>query len=157
MKKIISIKLLVLSFIGTINGQQVLTTGGDYFSAINGSVSITIGEPVTETFPGVANILTQGFQQSRLKVMGIAETPENNYDIIVFPNPVRDFLTIKVWKYSKEQFIYKLFDFQGRIIIQGEIEPPETEISLQNQNPSVYFLRIYANYSLAATYKIVKQ
>jgi len=43
--------------------QNVIATSGDYFENANASVSLTMGELVTETFSNGSIILTQGFQQ----------------------------------------------------------------------------------------------
>lgn len=146
-----------IAFSGIARSQEIITSSGDYFTTVNGSLSVTIGEPITETFVGGANILTQGFQQSRLKVLGIYESPETDFDITVFPNPVQDKLTVKIGKFTHEQFSYKLFDLQGKMLDHHDFEPPETLISFQNLVPSVYFLRIYSFDTLSGTYKIVKQ
>ena len=44
--------------------QNVVATSGDYFENANASVSLTLGEVVTETFSTGNVILTQGFQQA---------------------------------------------------------------------------------------------
>ncbi len=60
-------------------GQQVLSMGGDYFASPMYSVSLTIGEPVTETFSTQGIILTNGFQQpsDKLRISGLL-TYDNN-------------------------------------------------------------------------------
>lgn len=43
---------------------EVVSASGDYFEAVNGSLSWTLGEVATETFESGNTILTQGFQQT---------------------------------------------------------------------------------------------
>jgi len=64
MKKIAILCLyLVISGINLVSAQQVISSGGDYFSNSVGSISQTIGETVIDTYSTSSNILTQGFQQ----------------------------------------------------------------------------------------------
>lgn len=69
MKNILSL-LIALSVSFSVAGQtlspEVNASAGDFYSNANGSLSITIGETVIETFFGTNTILTQGFQQPLL-------------------------------------------------------------------------------------------
>lgn len=61
--------LLIVFIAGTIFcaaqsiEREVVASSGDYFENANFSLSWTIGEIATETYTGIDNILTQGFQQ----------------------------------------------------------------------------------------------
>src|SRR5210317_1604377 len=59
---ILAISISVGVFSQTLS-PEVNASGGDYHTNANGSLSITIGETVIETFVGANSILTQGFQQ----------------------------------------------------------------------------------------------
>jgi len=48
--------------------QNVIATSGDYFENANASISLTVGELVTETFSAGNVILTQGFQQPVVEI-----------------------------------------------------------------------------------------
>ena len=64
--KTLTILLIVLSpiFISAqTTSPEIIASSGAYFSNASGSLSWTLGEPVTETFINGSNILTQGFQQ----------------------------------------------------------------------------------------------
>jgi hypothetical protein len=141
-----------------IHSQEIIATGGDYFSTINGSMSVTIGEPATETFTGTVNILTQGFQQSRLKVLAIDENyPASVLVITVYPNPVKEFVKIKVENATNEHFSYNLFDAGGKLMLEGQFEAPETEIPFYQEQPAVYILKIRADQKEIKGFKIIKQ
>ncbi len=53
-----------------VNGQSlspaVVSTAGDYYTGISSTLSVTIGEPVIETYTSGSVILSTGFQQSDL-------------------------------------------------------------------------------------------
>ena len=77
---------LILSFflIRQINAQEVVSAGGGDFTNSSLSVSWTIGEPITETYSVGSNILTQGFHQSKLSVIGIMILVQKIYQFYYF-------------------------------------------------------------------------
>lgn len=156
-----SIKVFLIACFALIFGlseaQEIITSNGDYFSTVNGSLSFTIGEPITETFLGANNKLTQGFQQSRLKILSIFENIESSLIITVEPNPTNDKIKIKVDGNTNEHFTWKLFNSNGKIISQDLFEAPETEISLNGLSASVYYIIILADKKDIKGVKIIKQ
>ncbi|HNS18056.1 MAG TPA: T9SS type A sorting domain-containing protein [Bacteroidales bacterium] len=62
--------LFLLSLIHWAQGQQVISSGGNYSEAGGISVSWTLGEPVIATFSNDGLILTQGFQQPTMIIGG---------------------------------------------------------------------------------------
>lgn len=66
MKKLITILIALISTASVFSqtlSPEVNASAGDYYTNSNGSLSVTIGETVIETFIGANSILTQGFQQ----------------------------------------------------------------------------------------------
>jgi len=66
MKKITFFYLALFISMGVFSqtlSPEVNASAGDYYTNANGSLSVTIGETVIETFIGTSAILTQGFQQ----------------------------------------------------------------------------------------------
>ena len=62
--------VLCLPFFGALYGQSlsptVISTAGDYYTGTSATLSVTIGEPVIETYTSGSVILSTGFQQSDL-------------------------------------------------------------------------------------------
>jgi hypothetical protein len=140
-----------------LNAQEVVASGGDYFSNAYGSLSFTFGETVTETFSRNDHILTQGFQQSRL-VVTVADSLTGT-DIIVNanPNPARSVVKISVENAEKEKLTYKLLKTSGEQLLSGQFDPPETDIPVYTLPPSIYILKIYQNTQEIKSFKIIKQ
>lgn len=65
--------------------QEVVSTTGLFGANPTGSLSLTIGEVITETGIVGNGILTQGFQQNYESILALDEVPENT--IQVYPNP----------------------------------------------------------------------
>ncbi len=67
--KVLVLFILCLPFLG-VNGQSlsptVVSTAGDYYTGTAATLSVTIGEPVIETYTSGSVILSTGFQQSDL-------------------------------------------------------------------------------------------
>lgn len=155
-----TLKLILIAFFATCSlakAQEIVATGGDFFINGSGSVSVTIGEPVTETFSGSEIILTQGFQQNRLKVLAIDETDLTETEISVYPNPVHDYLKVRTGQCKNELFSYRLYDFSGKFLTQESFQAPGTDIPFCSFSPSVYFIRIYAGEKELKAFKIIKQ
>lgn len=65
--------------------QEVIATAGMYGANSTGSLSMTIGEVITETGINGNGILTQGFQQNYESILTLSEFGENA--IHLYPNP----------------------------------------------------------------------
>lgn len=136
--------------------QEVVATDGDHFINSSGSISYTIGEPVTETYSGTSTILTQGFQQSSLVVTGIFEPGGINYEITAYPNPAIEFVTVKVSSIETPDMQYLLYDSNGRLLLRGLINDTETDIPFANYIPAEYILKILQNKTELISFKIIK-
>jgi hypothetical protein len=147
----LSLFVLVIS-----KAQEVYSSGGDYFKGSNYSIGFTIGEPINETFSKSANNLTQGFQQGKLTV-SIYELPGLNNTIKVFPNPVHEFVIIKLNNLSFNNLRYEFYNEDGKLLYRDLMNSTETEISTSQLMASTYFIKILDNQFLVKSFKIVKQ
>ena len=158
MKKTIgSIIVLLLCVLHVQGQQQVVSSAGNFNANASGSISWTLGELAVETLTTAGNILTQGFQQSRLTVVGIGDIPALDFEIVVFPNPARDHLIIRTDKEQHENLYYQLYDLSGRIILQDRIRETETTIPVNHLRSAVYLLRIIEGSRQVRAFKVVKQ
>ena len=146
----------VIVFHLKLNAQEVISCLGEYFSNANGSLSSTIGEPVTETLSGTEKILTQGFQQSYL-VTSIQENYPSGLIISVFPNPTTNILNIKVEKADRAELSIKLFDSEGKVLQDNQFELPEAELTFKSLPSATYILKIYSGKNEMKAYKIIKR
>jgi hypothetical protein len=51
---------------------------------------------------------------------------------------------------------YRLFDISGTLLREMKVESEETEISMYNLVPSIYFLKVIKNKKELKTFKIIK-
>ncbi len=155
MKKKLFLPLILLISATALNAQEIITSGGDFFKNSSISISWTLGETITETISDGTNILTQGFQQSKLSATEIFTVNSDSYLITVFPNPAENIINIKI--NTPENLQYQFLDINGKILKEATITNVNTEIKVNNLPVSLYFLKIYNNNRIIKTYKIIKQ
>lgn len=151
---------LISSFLAStyfLHAQEIISTGGDFFINPIGSMSITIGEPVIESFSGTAKLITQGFQQSKLIISTIDEDFQSDLVIYAYPNPVTKFVKINVLNSYNKKLRYKLFNNDGKLLSYNKIEYDETNIPFNDLPPASYILKVYSGHKKVKVFKIIKQ
>ncbi len=156
MKAILIITLLLFGLNNSFAQKVVAANGG--MATVNGyEVSWTIGEPFITTVSDANNILTQGFQQSKLTVTAIDELRETGVEVKVYPNPTQDFVTIHFSK-TMEKPSYLLFDLSGKLLIQKNIESTDAKVNMISYAEGAYILKlIHRGSQPLQTFKIVKR
>lgn len=126
---------------------SVIAAGGDYAESGQISISWTLGELAVSTLAGENMILTQGFQQPF--DVGVGTGPEAvNWNISVYPNPVRDVLTIRFGIEKAADFLIQVQDVTGRVlaveqnknILPGDI----VQLNTSGYSEGVYFVKLFA-------------
>jgi hypothetical protein len=157
---------LLLIFLGTgiAKAQQVVSTAGNHSETGTVQLSWTIGEPVISTLSNGSNILTQGMHQSKLLIDAIEEIELSGLKISAFPNPTNEFVNLQVHQLLTDQpdemwteYSFKLYDINGKILMQKQIVSTETIIQMDSYVPSTYFLKVLVNKNEIKIFKIIKQ
>ena len=155
MKIILTIVFSIWSLTLIAQQQEVISSAGSFFENSSGSISFTIGECISSSLSSTSIILTQGFQQSKLNIVGIPNNKFLDYEIMAFPNPVKEFVTLKIEK--PQGFTYKLYSMNGTIIENKIIVSTDSEINFNELPPSVYILRVFQNNEGVKSFKIIKR
>ena len=81
---------------------------------------------------------------SDIDITGIESIPDKQISIKIFPNPAIDFITIETDQqdFKGNNLYYQLCDIQGRVLTTQSITAPKTTIHVENQNSSVFFIKI---------------
>ena len=136
----------------------VLSSAGNYHNSGGVSLSWTTGELMIQTFQADSVKLTQGFHQSDISVTtAIDEMSEFAMNAEVYPNPVRQRLTIDFENMVDQTIHLKLVSVTGNTILQREIANPSTQlrINLSGINSGTYMLEVKAK-NKRKVFKIVK-
>ncbi len=138
--------------------QESIVASGGNISGIGGSVSYTVGQVAFNVFSGINSSVIQGIQQPfEFSVVTAAENVSGiNLKCRVYPNPTRNEIKLSIGSANLDNMYYRMYDTNSRLILDMKIENEETEISMQNLAPSIYFLRVIRNKLEIKTFKIIK-
>jgi hypothetical protein len=141
-----------------LQAQQVVTTSGDNASGSGGTASYTVGQIVYTTNTGTNGSAAQGVQQpfEISVVTGIEEALGISLEIMVYPNPTTDFLTLSVDNFEASNLSYYLYDINGRLLETKKLEGKQTSIAMSNLVPATYFLKVSEGSKELRTFKIIK-
>jgi hypothetical protein len=159
-KKIVFIAILLL-FIGlkSLHAQETIAASGSNATGGGGSISYSVGQIVYTYITGTNGSSLQGVQQPYeiSLVTTIEEAKDISLEIEVYPNPATDLIMLKIKNTEAEDFKYQLHDINGSLLNISVIESQETNISMQNLVPGIYFLKVIQGNKEIKTYKIIKK
>lgn len=147
---------VVLSFLlatVTATAQQVVSSQGDSYSTVVGSVDFTIGEVVITTGTDGSIYLTQGFHQTNWSFVEV-EDHLPSYVADIFPNPTDDILNIRTSVY--EGVTYTVYDLQGKLLLQNKLFSEQTSIQLGQFSAGTYSLVLNNDKQKLKTFGLVK-
>ena len=159
---IICIVLLFNIGLTGLQAQKAIPAAGGEASGNGGSVSYSVGQVIYTAIAASAGTVTQGVQQPYeiLEVTGIDNAKFINLQVIAYPNPTTDFLTLQVdesyWDLG-HPMKYHLFDMNGKLLDSELLESKETNIKMDDLGPAVYFLKIVLQEEEIKIFKIMKQ
>lgn len=148
---------IIFTFLSINNffSQDSFNSSGTNIVSSFGSVSNSIGQLFYNTIVSNDGQVSAGVQQTyTVTNVGLNTNTLNN--ISVYPNPVSNNLTLTTSN-SIDNFGYSLYDFQGKLIIDGIILSEETTVSTSNLSVGTYFINVYNNQNQKSqTFKIIK-
>lgn len=140
--KEITLSVFLLGLGLTTQAQQVSNATGGDATGSGGTVAYSVGQVVYTTNTSISGTVSQGVQQPfEIFSIGINETGLN-ISLLVFPNPTADNLTLQVSDYNSEKLSYQVFDMQGKLLNNGQIETQETQIKIGNFPSATYFIHV---------------
>ena len=140
--KEITLRVFLLGLGLTTQAQQVSNATGGDATGSGGTVAYSVGQVVYTTNTSISGTVSQGVQQPfEIFSIGINETGLN-ISLLVFPNPTADNLTLQVSDYNSEKLSYEVFDMQGKLLKNGQIETQQTQINTGNLASATYFIHV---------------
>ncbi len=147
---------LLLSAPSIMAQRNTVATGGDALGS-GGSLSISVGQIDYREASGSGGSVNLGLQQPyEIFVLGTDEHPNIQIEMVVFPNPTRANLTLRMERVPNAEMQMELYDLQGRSLYQNRIQSNENEVSMESLASGTYILRVSDNRSLLKTFKIIK-
>ncbi|AUC84291.1 hypothetical protein CW731_02795 [Polaribacter sp. ALD11] len=140
-KTITSIVFLLLS-LGGLHAQESSTAAGGEATGTGGTASYSVGQVVYTTNTGTNGTISQGVQQAyEIFTVGIKDT-DLNVTLSVFPNPTAHNLTLQISEYNNEKLSYQLFDIQGKLLSNGQVNTKKTQINTSTLSSATYFINV---------------
>lgn len=143
------------------NAPEVIATDGNFFSCSCGSISWTIGEPVSDTYLST-NALTKGFHQpKKIAVSNLSDLNKKN-NLLAYPNPAADYLKLDFTRMEPGVYSIELFETSGKFLKQSVTnitgEKINENFDLSDFSNGLYLLKI-TNTANANTqsFRITKQ
>ena len=121
--------------------RNVAATSGNMLANVSATINFTIGEPIVGFISNETSI-DQGFWAGSLFVEPLTEE-ENLGDILVYPNPVKDMLTL--FTANKEINGIDLFSVNGQRVLKQLVDTQQLEhqIDMSHITRGVYVLRLF--------------
>lgn len=162
----VSVIILLVSSLAGLYAQELVTTAGGEGSGTGGSVSYTIGQLVYRTHSAASGSVAEGVQQPYeiSVVTGIDENVGFDLRLTAYPNPVSDFLVLKIDASALMNYravSYRLYDLQGNMIINKNVLSDVNALPMNALAPGIYLLKVYDSYGTInqknlKTFKVIK-
>jgi hypothetical protein len=87
---------------------------------------------------------------------GIDDTYFNNFMLSAYPNPVTDILHLSIEDLEISNLSFKVFDVNGKLLMDEKVTLSNTLISMSNLSSSTYLLTVYKEIKPIKSFKIIK-
>lgn len=150
--------IILLIIANYSNAQQTTVTSGGDIQSSTGNASYTVGQVIYTTAYSASGTVVQGIQNPVIKVIdGIETASEIQLEMMIYPNPTTNFLTLNIGNYENTALNYQIHDLNGKLIKTKSIFDQETTISLEYLATATYYLIIKDGNTAIKTFSIVKQ
>lgn len=157
----IALTLAGFGFVGLYAQDAVHSSGGSA-SGSGGTVSYSVGQVFYESEEGAGGSVSPGIQQVyEIDVITGMEQKGIELSYSVHPNPVSDFLQLRIADSANSVYTCQLFDMSGKMLWQQNVKAEETNISMSAYSQGNYVLKIIQKKSdksnLIKSFKIIKK
>ncbi|WP_375235008.1 T9SS type A sorting domain-containing protein [Winogradskyella sp.] len=141
--------------------QNAIVIAGGNIEDGNFKLSYSIGQVAKKSTSDTNGLFNQGIQQPfeiyNLFSLSLDDNDISNFEIKAYPNPTVDLLTLSINNAIVNNQIVKVYDLNGKVILQKEIIQNETQIDFSQFNAGVYLFNVFdKNHTLIKAFKIIK-
>jgi len=149
-------KITLLFSYSTICAQQISSSAAIITSSSAGNMSAVFGQ-VTFTSNGNSASISKGvIQVYAKKTVVYKPTTIKPALVSAWPNPVKDYLFIKIEGNSNSQISYQVTSIYGQLIANAKIYTNSFSINMQNYKSGFYIVSIKSGYQIYSSFKIIK-
>lgn len=149
---------MIFFSVSEVNAQKALLATGSNATGGNGSVSYSVGQ-IDFTSKGTNNQIMEGVQQAyEIITLSTTETQgSDKKDILLYPNPFKDFLFVDFTTNDFRNSEFQLFDSSGKLLKEDKIKETKSEFNFSELPSAMYIIRINQNGKNIKTFKIIKK
>ena len=151
--------ILTVTFLLSVSlqAQEGFSASGGKAQGTAGSSSYTVGQTVYGTYTGSNGSVAQGVQQAYeiVELLG-AEIAAIKLELVAYPNPTQETLTLKINNYKNESLTYQLYDLQGKLWDSQSLKGAQTQLEMNDLAVGSYLLSIQDEETLIKTFRIIK-
>lgn len=142
MKSIKTSLVLVLLQMTIISyGQELLGGSGDSYSSGSIRLDFSLGELAITTQESSQATLTQGFHQSKLKIIPLfVEQTLDDFRVKIYPNPAREYFQVEIPDPGK--YILLIHDLNGRLVKQSQLEGTKSQVDMTTLSDGTYSISL---------------
>ena len=150
------VSLFTLAY-GSVQAQQSLAASGSDASGSGGNSSYSVGQ-IDYSAKGANNEITEGVQQPyEIVALAVSEPGNEAKNIWLYPNPVKDILSVDFNEENFNKTSYLLFDLQGKLIKKGLFNQKKNNLDFSMLPSSAYVIQILRDNTIIKTFKILKK
>ena len=155
-----SMVIAMFLMMSVLNAQSEVSSAGGDGSGSGGTVAFTIGQVAYTNVEAEDGTISMGVQQPNLFLTVGVHEAVMTFSASVFPNPVNETTSLKLEGKDITQWgdglTYRLYDSNGKLILQKPVESELTTIPMQHLASDVYFLQITQKDLEIKSFKIFK-
>lgn len=146
---------LIFCSVSEVDAQKALLATGSNATGGNSS-SYSVGQI---DFTTKENQVMEGVQQAyEITTLSTTETAgSDRKDILLYPNPFKDFLFVDFTTNDYRNSEFQLFDSSGKLLKEEIIKESKSEFNFSALPSSMYIIRINQNGKNIKTFKIIKK
>lgn len=121
--------------------QEVLSSQGGSYQTDEVVLDFTLGESIIETYSNTEISILQGFHQTYViddAVTALSNSSRLKEAVSIYPNPTMDFLKLEIKNF--QGLNYKIYDLNGRTVLQSELTDQVTKIDILKLPEATYQL-----------------
>lgn len=149
---------LILCSLSEVNAQKALLAAGSNATGSSGSVSYSVGQ-IDYNSKGPNNQVNEGVQQAyEIITLSTTETTgADRKDIVLYPNPFKDFIFLDFATNDYRNSEFQLFDSSGKLLKETKIKESKSEFNFSELPSAMYIVRVNQNGKNIRTFKIIKK
>ncbi|MAJ52022.1 MAG: hypothetical protein CMB82_10495 [Flammeovirgaceae bacterium] len=141
----------------SLHAQEGFSTSGNQLVGTGGNLSYAMGQVFYTTYIKKTGSIAQGVQQTYdiVALLG-AEIAVIKLELLAYPNPTQEILTLKIDNYKNESLTYQLYDIQGKLLESQSVKTSKTRLDMKDLAEGSYLLSIQEKGTLIKTFRIIK-